>query len=353
MRIIVAIDHFKAGGAERVASVIINRLCLQHEVHVVVMEEEVNYPLDFEHITIHGIRYNTANKALKVWTKLRNYRRIVREVRADLILSFASFMSIYTAAALLWNGRRMTKVIMSERTDPMREPTSFLARYLRNRAYSSADFLVCQTPWVKDFFERKIRANCVVIPNPITPNLPEWRGQNSKVIMTACRLTGQKNLPLLLRAFKRLHEEHSDWQLIIWGDGELRKELESWVVAHGLKEAVRMPGFTRHSIGAMEQSYLYVSSSDYEGISNSMLEALGVGIPTICTDCPVGGARMFIDSGVNGLLVPVGNEEALLEAMRRMVEERNFALSCSVASRAVNETLRVEKVVDKWLELIK
>lgn len=353
MRIIVAIDHFKNGGAERVASVIINRLCVEHEVHVVVMDKEINYPLAFEHISIHVINYSVSSKVARVWSKIRNYRKIISDVKADLVLSFANFMSIYTAAALLGNGRKKTTVIMSERTDPRREPIGFVARYLRDLAYNSADFLVCQTPWVMDYFTKYIQAKCVVIPNPISPNLPKWNGFTSKVIMTACRFVEQKNLPLLLHAFKRLHSIHQDLHLVIWGDGELRSELSAWITSNGMDEYIEMPGFTRNAISEMEHSYMYVSSSDYEGISNSMLEALGVGIPTVCTDCPVGGADMFIDNGKNGLLVPVGDENALFEAMKKMVEDRNFALSCSKSSRSINDSIHVERVVNKWLELIK
>ena len=71
--------------------------------------------------------------------------------------------------------------------------------------------------------------------------------------------------------------------------------------------------------------YMYVSSSDFEGISNSMLEALGMGLPTVVTDCPVGGARMVINSGENGILVPVGDTKAMYEAMRSILKDPALA----------------------------
>ena len=66
---------------------------------------------------------------------------------------------------------------------------------------------------------------------------------------------------------------------------------------------------------------MFVSSSDFEGISNSMLEALGMGLPVVVTDCPVGGARMVIKSGENGILVPVGDTQAMYEAMRSVLKD--------------------------------
>lgn len=353
MKILIAIDHFRAGGAERVASVLINQLCKEHEVHVVIMEEGINYPLDFEHIKIHLVDYKKGNKLIKVWSKLNNLRKIVREVNADVVYSFANFMSIYVAASLTGNNRRKVRLISSERTDPTREPTGYIARLLRNWAYSQSDFLVCQTPWVADYFKKKIKSQCVVIPNPITPNLPVWQGQNSNIIMTACRLEGQKNLPMLLNAFIRLHALYPNYKLIIYGEGLLRPQLETFIIDNQLQDYVELPGFNKDIHQAMVHSYMYVSSSDYEGISNSMLEALGIGIPTICTDCPVGGARMFINSSENGLLVPVGDDKALFQAMKRIIKDREFAIKCSQRSQMINEQIKASKIVEQWVKLIK
>lgn len=353
MKILIAIDHFRAGGAERVASVLINQLCKEHEVHVVIMEEGINYPLDFEHIKIHLVNYNPKNKIVKMWTKLSKLRKIIHNINADVIFSFANIMSIYISAALVGKNRNKVRLISSERTDPTHEPSNQIAKILRNRAYQSSDYLVCQTPWVADYFKKRIHTTCVVIPNPITPLLPIWKGKDSKIIMTACRLEEQKNLPMLIRSFARLYKIHSEYQLIIYGEGSLRSSLEQLIEEMVMTDHIIMPGFSKEIHKAMAHSYMYVSSSDYEGISNSMLEALGIGIPTICTDCPVGGANMFINNGDNGLLVPVGDDEALFQAMRRMIEDKEFAMKCSQNSKLINEKIKIDQIAEQWINLIK
>lgn len=95
-----------------------------------------------------------------------------------------------------------------------------------------------------------------------------------------------------------------------------------------LQNSVFLPGFTEDIHGKMHDCAMYVCSSDYEGISNSMIEALGMGLPTISTDCPVGGAREMITDGENGMLIPVGDVEALCNAMVSVVEKRNCLISC-------------------------
>ena len=64
----------------------------------------------------------------------------------------------------------------------------------------------------------------------------------------------------------------------------------------------------------------FVSSSDFEGMSNSMLEAMAIGLPTICTDCPSGGAREIIQHHENGILVPIKNIDALCSAMTEVAD---------------------------------
>lgn len=351
MKIFVVIDFFKAGGAERVAANLANALCKKHEVWTVVsFDDEINYPLDLEHMHYYVLKTRGGKLARKI-SKLMDYRKLVRKVRPDAIITLGSWMATYTAFAVMGQHRGI-KVISSERTDPSREPTNRIERWLRDLSYSQADTLVCQTPWVVDYFKKKMDIKCVVIPNPITPNLPVWRGMDSNNIITACRLTSQKNLPMLLKAYARLAHEHKESRLIIYGEGELRSELEQMVSELGIKDCVDMPGFTKNLPSVMAESYMYVSSSDYEGISNSMLEALGVGIPTVCTDCPVGGASMFIHSGANGLLVKVGDEEGLYQAIRRMYEDRTFAKACSQRSRSVNEVLKADRITDMWTNVV-
>lgn len=351
MKIVIAIDHFREGGAERVASVLINQLCKeQHEVHVVVMEKDINYPIAISGGNFHVMHFQRGNRIVRKLTKLLSYRKIIREIKSDVIFAFGNFMAVYTVMAALGEN---AKIISSERTDPTHEPSNPISKMLRNWAYDHSEVLICQTDWVKQYFERRLKTDCLVIPNPITPNLPEWKGQDSHQILTACRLTAQKNLPLLIRAFERFYHEYPSYTLKILGEGELRPKLENLVRELGLKESVLMPGFSKNVHEEMVHSKMYVSSSDYEGISNSMLEALGCGLPVIHTDCPVGGASMFIRHDVNGILVPVGDEIALYQAMLKIASNNSYALSLSSSSRKINDILSVDKISISWLSLLK
>ena len=348
-KVLICINNFKIGGAERVASIIANYMCDKYEVHAVIGDDDINYPID-SRVSIHVLYGKNWPKFLKVPVKLIQYIRLVNRIFPDYLYAFANSSAIYGAFCKLILKKSVT-LISSERTDPTREPRNYFAVKLRDWAYSYSDYLVCQTPWVKDYFERRIKTKCVVIPNPITPNLPQWKGQNSNVILTACRLEPQKNLPLLIEAFDRLHKEFGDLKLIIYGDGYLRNQLQNLIDSKGLSDYIEMPGFINNLHDKMVNARMYVSSSDYEGISNSMIEALGIGLPIIHTDCPVGGASMFIKNGISGLLVPIRDTDALYRAMKRMYEDKELSVNCSRNSICVNRELEIGVITKKWLNL--
>ena len=72
-----------------------------------------------------------------------------------------------------------------------------------------------------------------------------------------------------------------------------------------------------------------------------MLEAMAMGIPTVCTDCPIGGAKMTIKNNENGVLVPVGDEDALYRAMDKVAN-----------AIKIREELSIDKILDKWIDVM-
>lgn len=251
------------------------------------------------------------------------------------------------------------KIIFSERADPVRLMKKRFGRKFIEKYYVRADAAVFQTEDAKRTYPENIAKKGVVIFNPITPGLPQpYDGERNKIITTFCRISRQKNLPVLLDAFKDVHKRHSDYKLRIIGspqnadDESLFKEIKDKITHDGLTDAVIMEPFSKNVHSLILKDFMYVNSSDYEGMSNAMLEAMAIGLPCVCTDCPIGGANAVIKDGENGLLVPVGDPDTLAEAVERVISQPELAFKLSQNARKIREDLKLENIAKQWMELV-
>ncbi|MBY0465117.1 MAG: glycosyltransferase, partial [Burkholderiales bacterium] len=138
-------------------------------------------------------------------------------------------------------------------------------------------------------------------------------GELSHFVM-ATRLSGEKNIELALEAFALHRVAHPNDRLTIIGEGPSRDALQTFIDAQGLTEHVRIEGFDPQPFEAMARHDVYVHTCLIEGFGNSMLEALALGLPVVATDCDF-GPRQVVLPGVNGLLVPMCNAQALADGM--------------------------------------
>lgn len=244
------------------------------------------------------------------------------------------------------------RIVFSERCDPRYTPPSKLMRWLRDRLFGLADVCVFQTEQAKALFPRKARERGVVIPNPINTNLPSvYHGEHRQVIMTACRLAPQKNLPMLIKAFAKIAEEYPEYKLEIYGSGDEENALRQLIADCRIEKNAFLMGHSSNIYQIMRECGMYVCTSDYEGLSNSILEALCLGLPVISTDHPVGGAREMITDHVDGLLVPVGDTEALYRAMKYIIDHPDEAQKMGEEAAKIRSRWPIGKIADRWTQL--
>jgi glycosyltransferase involved in cell wall biosynthesis len=110
-------------------------------------------------------------------------------------------------------------------------------------------------------------------------------------------------------------------------------------------------GVAKDAVLKIADSSVYVMSSKFEGMPNALMEAMAIGLPCVSTDCPNGPAEL-IENGVNGLLVPVGDVEALSEAIIKMIEDREFAERCGKNARKILETHSIDQKAKEYAEYI-
>jgi glycosyltransferase involved in cell wall biosynthesis len=211
---------------------------------------------------------------------------------------------------------------------------------------------VFQTQEERDYYTW-LKCPTAVIPNPVKEDLPApFTGERRHEIVNFCRLNKQKNIPLLIGAFEKLLREYPDYTLRIYGRGDEKDNLVALTREKGLEDSVFFEDFASDVHDRIRDAAMYVCSSDFEGLSNSMLEAMAIGLPCVCTDCEGGGARMMIQDGKNGLLTPIGDEEALYQAMKKLADDPAFAARLGREAANVRQELSIYQIADRWETMI-
>ena len=345
-RIVFVIPDMPGGGTERVVALLANEYC-RRGIRVTILlfaGSETAYPL-CDGIEVVSVGYPSGGKIGERIGRIRRMRRFYRENKGCQIWSFSVMGAVFSAVAAL--GQRHF-VLVSERNDPHQ----YEHPRIRNLSYRMANVVICQTPDAAESFPAAIRRKAVVIPNPLElEGTVPYEGERQLRIVAVGRLNAQKNHKLLLEAFAVFARKHKAYVLEIYGKGELEEELKSLAGKLGIADRVFFQGFCDHVQEKIRAAGMYVLSSDYEGISNSMLEAMALGMPVIATDCPIGGSKMYIKDGINGLLVPVGDAQALAAAMDRLAGDAAFGRQLGAEAAKVKENLAVSRIADRFLTL--
>ena len=321
MKIVFVIPDMPGGGTERVVALLSNEYAKKgHSVSIMLFAgKETAYALDdrIEVISMAGASSGSLRIRMK---RLKNMREYFKRQKGCLIYSFSTIGTGFVVLSTVGLSRKM---LVSERTDP----NSCDHKPYRNFFYRFAKVLVCQTREAADSFPGYLRRKTMVIPNPVdSKGLPGvYRGERKKKVVSLGRLEYPKNQELLIEAFEEFHKKFQEYTLHFYGKGTKEGILREMAAEKHLEDAIVFHGFCPDAAGEIVDSAMFVLSSDYEGVSNSMAEAMAMGIPVISTDCPPGGCRAYIENGRNGLLVPVGDAHALADAMKKVAEDRELA----------------------------
>lgn len=280
-------------------------------------------------------------------------REAIASTAPEVVISYMDRTNIRVLAATHGLG---LPVIVNEQIDPNESFIGAEWELLRRRLYPQANHVAVLTEESLDYFSSVAGIRGRVIPNPVTPSVfsssDEVSQQKSgRLLLAMGRLDHQKGFDLLLRAFALVAEKHPDWTLEIVGEGPVRPYLESCVQSRGVGGRVRLPGFTRRPFDAMRRADLFVLSSLDEGFPNVLLEAMACGLPVVSFDCP-SGPRHIIRHGVDGILVPPRDAEAMAAALDRLMGDEAERKRLAAKAPEVAERFGVEKIMRMWEALV-
>ncbi|MBK5261023.1 MAG: glycosyltransferase [Peptostreptococcaceae bacterium] len=350
MKILFLVDSLDAGGAGRVVSQLANQMALNgYQVFVATLfENQVSYKIAINVVHVPLAAGMLTDSYLK---RVHRIRDVAKKNHIEIVISLLTNINVYAIFAGFFSS---WKTIISERNDPNRNPKSKRVRIFRNFFYTFADGFVFQTEDAKGYFSKAIQRRGIVIFNPICDSFPQpFEGTRSKRIVSVGRLVPQKNFPMAIEAFAQIAEKYSDYIYEIFGEGKEQANLKQLICDKKLESRVFLRGQRLNVFDEIIDATLFVMSSDYEGMSNALIEALALGLPTISTDHPIGGAKMLIEDSVNGILIPVGDSKALASKMDLLIGDKKKAYELGKQTQSIRKMLSIEHIADEWLNYIR
>jgi len=336
------------GGAERVISILASQYAAKGwEVEIaLLLENKVGYDLNSK-INIVDLTGKSRSYFVNLPFWVKSIRKYLKRSKPDRVVSFVGRIN---ALVLMSSFGIKIPIIVSERNDPKHDGRGRFILWCCNHFYKEkASAVVFQTKYEASCFSQSLASKSYIVPNPV-----EIKDEPSEaegcVIVTAGRLVKQKNHVMLIDAVKLLKEDIPDVSAEIFGDGSLKESLQIKIDDLRLSDRIKLCGNVSDLHSRIKKARVFVMTSEFEGLSNALIEAMMMGLPCISTDYP--GADEIIEHGVNGMIVPRNNVQALAEALKYILSDASVRQKLSEGAVKTASSYKTEIVMKAWENVI-
>lgn len=363
-KIVFAVPTLTGGGAERVVSVWAGQLNkIGYEVFILLLCRSKNEYYVDERIKLYSVSSDEeAYKYLNNFSKIRVLRKFVKEIKPDYVISFLPHVQVMMFIATLGSNIKRIETVRLSPWD--QEINGKLRKVAWKLCFVFATKIIVQTEEQKLFFGKRQQRKCVVIPNPLSDVYKNIRKKTDEYntiaskFVAAGRIDKQKNYVLMIEAFAKAKKQlgkNPDISLDIYGSGneKYEKQLIELINELELSERIRLKGRTNCLEKELIRYDAFLMSSDYEGMPNSLVEAMAVGLVCISTDCRTGPTDM-IEDGKTGFLTETGNVDAyarIIMKVARESREKRMQMGMS-AAKTIRTITSKEHSLKKLVEII-
>ena len=349
MKILFVAHSMKVGGATKQLAITANSLI------------SMGYDVSIYLYSFKDAPASTLNSKIKIYIehdipsyRIMEYfitpkkiRKKIKQIVPDIVIGWRTNAGCLVAIGCL--GLNI-KTVFCERSDPFMEDTPMLhiAKYLCNLNRGG----IFQTEQAKNYY-RLLARRSIVIPNPysVDENLPDvvdYDCRNKDIAFVARFEIKQKRPDIMLSAFELFYQKHPDYTLSFYGDGDGMEEIRKLAELKGLANNVFFHGVVKDIISRLSRSKLMVLTSDYEGIPNVILEAFVAGTPVVTTDCSPGGARVLIEDGKDGFIVPRRDYKTIAKKMEMIIANEDIAYTFIKNGRNRLTQFTPNVIFEKW-----
>ena len=346
MKILLFVDKLFGGGAERVASNLLNHLCKKHNVKAIIFNDKLpTYPLNPQ-IQIQKITVDCKIRILHPFERMHKIRESIKQNNPDLIISFMVSLNMYIAIA---NCNTHKKLILSEHTTMQARQTLF-EWLTRHTLYRFASKVVLVTK--SDYNFANWLENKAFIYNPLSYPITTSHYEREKTIIaiSSLRRWHIKGFDMLIKAWAKIAPFHPDWKLHFVGTND-DDIISNMARNYNIENQVVFEGWVNDIDRIMRNGSIFVLSSRQEGFPCSLIEAMSQGCACVAFDCKT-GPNEIITNGVNGLLANNGDIDDLSSKLQSLIEDDN--LRKQIANNAIKDVQQFDgtRIMNDWDNLI-
>ena len=348
--IAILIPTLKAGGAEKQAVLLASQLSKRFNVHVIILAGEQNVAfsrnveiIESSNVKLHKLQGGTM-------AKYKALKALLKENNIDILFNYLTKPNVIGSIAGRKAGvKRIYNGIRNSRIDWWK---LILERFAHNR-YATATIYNCYSG--EEYFSSKglKKDKAIVIPNCF-PNIAEpieRTDKEIKHIVTVGRFVPQKDYKTIIRTIASLKELRKDFVMDIIGYGEEEQNIRTWIKEYGVEDYIKIYIRPENVQDIVRNADIYLSTSLFEGTSNSIMEALNWSLPVVATN--VGDNNYLVIDGVNGTLHPIGDAKGMAESIAKLLENHELRNEFGLAgNKNLRDNYSMEIFEKRYLKLI-
>ena len=373
-KVAIFLYSLAGGGAERVVSILLEKLCKKYDITLFLMNDTIfyNIPKEVKIIFLEKSKSNENGliKFLKLPILGWKYKSLLKQHNISLSLSFMTRPNYINIFAKIFGSK--AKTVISERSHFSSQYNyanlqSFINKKLV-KLYNFADLIVANAEGNMQDLQKNfhIKTKMIKIYNLVDINMIyEKKKQPINIkkerftFVTIGRLDAGKNHKLLIEAIK-----NAEADLWIIGDGELKNNLELIIDNLKLKDRVKLLGRQDNPYKFLDKADCFVFGSNHEGFPNVLLEALACGLPIVSTDCQSGPREILspdsdfskqtkdIEFAEYGILVPVNNVKKMVEAIKKILNDKQLRYNYTQKAPIRAQEFDVKNLINEWEKVL-
>ena len=282
---------------------------------------------------------------IKQFIHKKRLKKIILKERPEVIISMGDEEKLFlpkikgkTKTILEHHFFKEFKILESEKKSFLYKVRAKILSKLEGKLIRKYDeFLVLTQEDKKYYNDERVK----VINNALADYPKNIANLEAKKIISVGRLEYQKGFDILIEIWKKIAKKYPDWSLDIYGEGELREELQKKIDESDLSNSIFLKGREKNIQDKYLKASIYVMSSRYEGFGMVLVEAQACGLPIVSFDCPC-GPKDIISNGKDGFLCKFGDieNEEVRKIMGRKARENSLKFT-------------EERIMKKWEDLLK